>query len=178
MADICADISKLSSDIKSMLKEQSRTKLNQTAALDKGKITDTKTSVGEYRRTPKGKAVIYTGNPADPTLEPDARDVTEMIEHERPFICRAVMSFARPQAVCYTPGDRLYQFIKDDVEHTKELTESFRATVTSLWGEYKPSRLSDAEKAFAKELKKRELELEDILDKMAPEVIETCRVKL
>lgn len=166
MTDICDNISRLSSDIRNILKEQGRTKLNQTATLDKNKITDIKASVGAWRRTPKGKAVIYTGHPAYPSLEPNSRDVREMIEHERPFICRAVTAFGKPQAACYTPSDDMYRFIKEDIEQTEELSESLKAESMRLWGTEKPQ--TNAEKAFGRELRRREHDLDDILDELAP----------
>lgn len=176
MPDVCADVSKLTREMKGMLKEQRDTKLNQTAALDGTEITDIKASVGAYHRTPKGKAVIYTGDPGYPTLEPNSRDVREMIEHERPFVCRCLMAFGRPELACYTPGDDAYRFIKDDIEQTEELTEELKGEVMKLWGADKPQ--THVEKAFMHELSRRRHELDDILDKLAPKIIKTCKVSL
>lgn len=181
MADVCTNISKLSPDIRKMLRDQSETKLNQTAALDGNKITDIKSSVGAYRRTPAGKSIIYTGHPGapgHPAVEPNSRDIREMIEHKRPFICRAITAFGKPQAVCYIPGDDLYKFIKDDMERAEELVESLKAEITSLWGKYEPKNLTFAEEAFMRELRKRGNILDDILDELAPKVLKTCRVSL
>lgn len=176
MADICTNISKLSPDIRDILKKQKATKLNQTAALDGNKITDIKASVGAYHRTPKGKAIIYTGHPAYPSLEPNSRDVREIIEHERPFMCRCVTAFGTPQAACYTPGDDMYRFVKEDIERNEELTEGLKAEITRLWGEPKPQ--TNAEKAFMHELRRREHLLDDILDELAVKVLKTCKVSL
>lgn len=176
MSDVCSDISRLAKDIRDLLKKQGEMKLNQTAALDGNKITDIKASVGAYHRTPKGKAVIYTGDPAMPVLEPNSRDVREIIEHERPFMCRAVMAFGKPQAVCYAPGDGMYSFIKDDIERTNELIESLKGEVMRIWGTDKPQTY--AEKALMRELRMRDNTLDDILDQLAGEVLKTCKVSL
>lgn len=176
MPEVCENISRIAKDIRGMLSNQHKTGLNQTAALDGNKITDIKATRGAYHRTPKGKAVIYTGQAGYPTLEPNSRDVREMVEHERPFMCRCVTAFGVPQAVCYTPGDAFYQFVKDDIEQTEEFTEELKSEIMTRWGTDKPQ--TDAEKVLMHELRKREHELDDILDSLAPKIIKTCKVSL
>lgn len=180
MADVCAEVTKHISRIREMLKEQKDTNVNQTASIEGGKIVEVKSSVGTYRNSPKNRAVIYTGSRYLPTDEADSRDVRELIEKNRPFICRAVTVFGKPNLTCYTTKEdnETFQFVKDDIERTSELRQSFRSTVESIWGAYIPSKLSDTERAFAKELRGRNYGLDDVLDTMAPEILTKCKVKI
>lgn len=194
MEDICAQVSELSREIRNMLDKSRelvtheetlpdgttvthRSRLNQTAALDGNKITDIKSSKGAYHRTPRGKAVIYTGHPAYPTLEPNSRDIEEIIEHKRPFMCRILTAFGKPELACYTPsGDKIFEFVKGDMEQTKEAISELEDTIEKTWGVKKPQ--TGAEKSLMRELRKRNRELSFVLDDLAPNIIKVCKRSL
>jgi len=181
MPDVCTEIAKITRDIRNMLREQDKSKLNQTAALDNYKITDIKTSVigyvegrpvhqHGYRRTPKGKAVIYTKITDD--LEPDSRDVEELVEHDRPFICRAIRLFGKDEVACYTPrGDETFKFVKSLIKSCKESEKELEELIIRKWGDIELPEQANVEKSLRKAIRHRRLGFERILDTQPAETI-------
>lgn len=183
---ICDEVAKLSNDIRNMLRESDKVKtyevrvpggdiitktgkLNQTAAID-DKIASIKESPGEWHRTPKGKPVIYTTyTEAEQTLEPRARDVIEMAEHDRPYICHAIRMAGKNKVACFVPTG-YFQFIKDNLESINESEKRLKEIIQKRWqGETKPQ--TDAEKALMESIESRRKELHSLLEPAPAETI-------
>jgi hypothetical protein len=169
---MCDQISKLSSQIRNIIYESKKPVVidevkhshsNQTAIIDKGSLSNIKPSVGAYQRQPKGFPVIYTDTRAH--LEPDARDVFEIVKHERPFICRAIEIFGKKEVACYTPDTVIFEFIKEQILALEEAEDKLDEALQRKWGSVPPEeRLTDAERALYKEISVRRHDIKNMLN--------------
>jgi len=169
---VCEQISKLSKEIRSIVYESKqpvvideieRSHSNQTAIIDKGSLSNAKPSVGPYQRQPRGFPVIYTDTRAH--LEPDARDVFEIVKHERPYICRIIEIFGKKEVACYTPDTVIFDFIKEQILALEETEEKLDEALYHKWGQVPSTdKLTSAEKALYEEISIRRHELRNLLN--------------
>ena len=174
---ICKDVSEhLKGEIAKMLRMAKETRSGISAELE-----DYKVKAYHYApaKPPKGKAVVYTpGYPFLPTLAPGARDVREIVEKGRPFVCRATRTPAEVNvAACYTPGYlfKLYVKMRGKV---KEDAEDFYATLEKKYGRDVKVAQTDAERGIELGIYDHALRLKHLAEGSASAILDTCHVEL
>lgn len=175
--DICTDVSEhLKEEIRKMLRMTRETRKGMSAELEDYKV---KTYLTEPAKPSKGKAMIYTpGFPFLPTLIPDAKDVHDIVEKERPFVCRATRTPANVDvAACYTPG-YFFKIYKRLREKNKESTKDFYDTLEKKYGTGIREPQTEAEESMADAIYANGMRLKHLAGDSAPAIIDTCRVGL
>ena len=174
--DICEDVSKhLKDEIKKMLRMARETKKGMSAELDDYKV---KSYYTEPAKPPKGKAIIYTGYPFLPTLIPGMRDVRDMVEKDRPFVCRAARTPANIDvAACYTAGYffKIYQRLRDRQE---EDNANFYDLLEKKYGKGVQEPQTEAEQCMADAIYVNGMRLKHLAEESASAIVDTCHVGL
>lgn len=175
--DICEDVSKhLKDEIKKMLRITREERKSVSAEIVNH---DVKAYHYEPSMPPKGKAMIYTAKyPFLPILIPAARDVHELIDKERPFVCRATRTPANIDvAACYTPGYffKIYKRLK---EKNKESTRDFYDTLEKKYGKGVREPQTDAEESIATAIYANGMRLKHLAEESAPAIVDTYHVGL
>jgi len=175
-ATICKDVSEhLKGEIKKMLRMAKETRKGISAELEDYKVKEYH-SVG---RAPKGKATIYVYRyPFLPALAPGARNVREMVEKERPFMCRATRTPAAVDvAACYTPG-YMFKIYKRLRERNLEDTKAFYEKLAEKYGKSVTVSQTDAERGIEIAIYDHALRLKHIAESSASAILDTCHVEL
>ena len=116
----CSQLIKERKTLKKMLDERKANGLAQTAQVKAGKVEEVHESKGAYTNHPKGIGIVYTGDPANPTSQPQVRDVYELASKDRPFVCRINRAFGSQDTLdCWSLDQGLGKIVTNNLQNTK-----------------------------------------------------------
>ena len=217
MPDICTQISDASkARVKELIAKARETQENQNALVEEGKIVSV-VSGGRpaHRIAGDGKGIVYVPAPKMKLSErttrtarltgmvlqhsrPSSLDLVEMVEHDRPFTCRAQKFSGASQAgmagktsgtegrgintlACYTPDEDSYKMAEKFIDAVNESREDWKESL-KYWEKHGEPAVEHEgnlfETAMRREIYWRSRRAEGVLAELAPEALNTCKVKL
>ncbi len=184
MPNICETIIKDKEALRELLLRQTRSGLNQTGFIIDGKIQDIKETKKEFSETRSGKPIIYTatirGEEDVPPKLARGTDIVDMIDSNRPYICKLLRGYgvSSPVVTCFEPKhDDLYNLAERMIVQTRLEMAKFESEIEAAVGKDKPAE-GTFERALLDELKDRINRLKYAVDKLAPELVNTCSIPL
>lgn len=169
---ICDKIGKRASQIKSMPRRALAEKREQVAIVKKNYEIEPVVP-DRTKAQPKDVGMVYAPYKPPLSLTPRNRDVTEMIDKNRPFLCRVTRIAGEDRAACYTPGT-YYDFTKRERERLQSSMRHFGISLKRKYGVGEVRTLPEEE--MLKYLRSELIYARIRTDKLAPKILDTCIV--